>query len=181
MSPLRASARLALATFLALGIVPAGSAAERAWDSHLKATAAALDVARHARSLADTAATRTRADTSEAAMAASRASIDAAAAAARQRLDVLASAGHERAAAPVRELLDALVQGAHRIEDGRPQFAESLRDSESNRERLIAATSWQLLPAALASEDDLFYRILPGPATAPLRSKTCCCLRAWRS
>ena len=163
MCPLRASARFAVATFLAFGIVPAGSAADRASGAHIEAIAATLAVARHARSLADTAATRTRADTPGDAMAASRASIDADAAEARRQLDVLAGAGREDAAARIRELLDALARHAHRIEDGRPEFAQSLRDSQGSREQLIAATSWQLLPAAVASEDDLFYRMLSEP------------------
>ena len=163
MRRLRASARLAFAAFLALGIVDAGSAADRVGGAHIQATVATLAVARHARSLADTASTRTRADTSAEAMAASRAAVDADAAEARRQLDVLAGAGHEHAAQRIRELLDALVQSAQGIEDGRHLFAGSLRDSRSSREKLIAATSWQLLPAALASEDDLSYRMLSEP------------------
>ena len=136
---------------------------------HIRATLAAIAVARHARSLADTASARTRAELSAEAMAASRASIDADAAEASQQLDVLASADHEDAAARLRELLDVLVRDARQIEAGRGQFAESLRDSQRSREELIAATSWQLLPAALASEDDLFHRILSDPDASESR------------
>ena len=136
---------------------------------HIRATLAAIAVARTARSLADTASARTRAALSAEAMAASRASIDADAAEASQQLDVLASADHEDAAARLRELLDVLVRDARQIEAGRGQFAESLRDSERSREELIAATSWQLLPAALASEDDLFHRILSDPDASESR------------
>ena len=105
---------------------------------------------------------RTRADTSPEAVAKSKASIDADAAEALRHLDLVADAGREDAAARVRQLLDELTFSAQRLEDGRPQFAQILRDSERNREKLIAATSWQLLPAALASEDDLFHRIVSG-------------------
>ena len=100
------------------------------------------------------------------AMAGSRASIDADAAEVRQGLDRIAGAGREEAAARLRELLDELLLRARRIEDGRAQVAQVLRDSQSSRRQLIAATNWQLLPAALASEDDLFYRMVSGRGDA---------------
>ena len=100
------------------------------------------------------------------AMAESRASIDADAAEARQGLDRIVDAGHEEAAARLRELLDELLLRARRIEDGRAQVAQVLRDSQSSRRQLIATTNWQLLPAALASEDDLFYRMVSGRGDA---------------
>lgn len=58
------------------------------------------------------------------------------------------------------ELLDELMVSAGQLEDARPQFSQILRDSASSRQKLIADTSWQLLPAAVASEDDLFYSIV---------------------
>lgn len=169
MDVLRASTRLAVATLVVLGVV-AGSTAP-GWaaensdpppdeDPHVRATVAALAVARHVSSLADTASMRTRADMSAAAMAESGASIQADAAEARRQLDVLAGAGHEDAAARMRDVLDALTRTARQIEDGRPEFAQVLRDSQGNREQLIAATSWRLLPAAMASKDDLFFGLL---------------------
>ena len=100
------------------------------------------------------------------AMAESRASIDADAAEARQGLDRIVGAGREEAAARLRELLDELLLHARRIEDGRAQVAQILRDSQSSRRQLIAATNWQLLPAALASEDDLFHRMVSGRGDA---------------
>ena len=171
MDRFRVSATLAVTTAVVLGVIAAGTAVGWAVlgssdpgneTPGIRAASAALALSRHARSLADTAAARTQADISPEAMAASKASIDADAGQARQQLDSLASAGQEDAAAQMGELLDELMQKALQLENARPQFAEILRDSETNRERLIAATSWQLLPAALASEDDLFYRILSG-------------------
>ena len=96
------------------------------------------------------------------AMAASSASFAADAAEARRQLGLLAGAGREDAAARVRELLDELTVNARQLEDGRPRFAQILRDSQTSRQELIAATSWQLLPTALANEDDLFYRVVSG-------------------
>ena len=100
------------------------------------------------------------------AMSESRASIDADAAEARQGLDRIVGAGREEAAARLRGLLDELLLHARRIEDGRAQVAQILRDSQSSRRQLIAATNWQLLPAALASEDDLFHRMVSGRGDA---------------
>lgn len=176
MNRLRGSAGLAVAALVALGIVAGSTVA--AWaatassdplqhgDPEIRATAAAMAVARHARSLTGTASVRTRADMSPEAMAESKASIDADAAEAHRQLDLLAGAGREDAAARVRQLLDELTLNAQRLEDGRPEFARILRDSQHNRQQLIAATSWQLLPAALASEDDLFHRIVSGRGDA---------------
>ncbi|MDE0170032.1 MAG: hypothetical protein OXS29_11010 [bacterium] len=60
------------------------------------------------------------------------------------------------------ELLDELMLSAQQLEDARPQFARVLRDSASRRQQLIADTSWRLLPAVVASGDDLFYSIVTG-------------------
>lgn len=172
----RVSAGWAVAKFVVLGIVAASTSA--AWaaaersdplrdaDPDIRATVAALTVARHAASLAGTASVRTRSDMSSEAMAASSASIVADAAEARRQLDLLAAAGREEAAARVRELLDELTLNAQQLEDGRPRIAQILRDSQNSRQELIAATSWQLLPAALASEDDLFYRMVSSRGAA---------------
>ena len=172
MGRLGVSARLAVATVVVLAMVAAGTGA--GWmaagssdsssdeDPDVRATVAALAVARHARSLADITSTRTRADMSPEALAESKASIDAEAAGIRRQLELLASAGREDAASRMSQLLDELMVSAHQLEDARPQFAEILRESASNREKLIADTSWQLLPAAIASEDDLFYSIVAG-------------------
>ena len=169
-------ARSLAAAFLLLAVAAGSTADEGATGEssgsshdqapHIRATAAALAVARSASSLVETAATRTRAEMSSEAMAESRASIDADAAQARQGLDRIAGAGREEAAARVRELLDELLLRARRIEDGRAQVAQILRDSQSSRRQLIAATNWRLLPAALASEDDLFYRMVSGRGDA---------------
>ena len=162
----RASSRRVVATLAVIGMIAAGTVAvgssdpAQGGDSAIRATAAALAVARHARSLVDTTSTRTRADMSPEAMAETKAAIDADAAAARRQLDLLTRADHADAAARMHELLAELMRGAEQLERGRPQLAQILRDSQSSREELIAATTWQLLPAAVASEDDLFYRIV---------------------
>ena len=169
---LRVSARLAVATVVALGLITAGTAA--VWvatgssdtpsgeDPDVRVAVAALAVARHARSLSDIASARTRADMSADALAESNASVDAEAAAIRRQLDLLAGAGREEAASRMGGLLDELMLSAQQIEDARPQLAQILRDSASSRQKLIADTSWRLLPAAVASEDDLFYSIVTG-------------------
>ena len=172
MDRLRVSARLAVATVVSVGLITAGTAA--VWvatgssdtpsseDPDVRVAVAALAVARHARSLSDIASARTRADMSPEALAESKASVDAEAAAIRRQLDLLAGAGREEAASRMGGLLDELMLSAQQIEDARPQLAQILRDSASSRQKLIADTSWRLLPAAVASEDDLFYSIVTG-------------------
>ncbi|MCY4093572.1 MAG: hypothetical protein OXG05_00445 [Gammaproteobacteria bacterium] len=125
-----------------------------------QSTVAALAVARHSRSLADAASTRTHADMSPEAMAKARASIEFDAEQINHQLDLLANAGQPGAATRIRQLLNELLNSANQLEDGRAQFAQSLRDSQNRRQQLVAETSWQLLPAAVASEDDLFHRII---------------------
>ncbi len=176
MDRLHAPARFAVVALVVLGLAAGPTAPGRAavessdpaddGGPHVRTTVAALALARHARSLADTASARTGADMSAETMAASRVTIDANGAEARRQLDVLAGVGHEDAAARMRRSLDELLQKARQVEDGRRELARVLRDSRTNRQELIAATSWQLLPAALASEDDLFYRVLGGGAVS---------------
>ena len=172
MGGLRVSARTAVATVVVLALVAAGTAA--GWvaagapdtpdgeNPGIRATVAALAVARHARALADMASARTRADMSPEALAESQASVDAEAAGIRRQLDLLAGAGHEEGASRIGELLDELMLSAQQLEDARPQLAQVLSESGSRRQQLIADTSWRLLPAAVASEDDLFYSLVTG-------------------
>ncbi|MYE15856.1 MAG: hypothetical protein F4Y07_05180 [Gemmatimonadetes bacterium] len=116
--------------------------------------------------MATTASVRTRAETTSEAMAESKASIDAHATEMRRQIDLLASAGYEEVAGRMRGLLDDLTLNARRIEDGRQRVARILHESQSRRQELIAATSWQLLPAALVSEDDLFYSMVSSTGDA---------------
>ncbi|MDE2716281.1 MAG: hypothetical protein OXI33_04590 [Chloroflexota bacterium] len=176
MERLPVSVRLAVATVSLLATAVCGAAAngqegansDSADDvsPHIRATAAALAVARGAESLATTASVRTRAETTSEAMAESRASIDAHATEMRRQIDLLASAGYEEVAGRMGGLLDDLTLNARRIEDGRQRVAQVLHESQSRRQELIAATSWQLLPAALVSEDDLFYSMVSSTGDA---------------
>ena len=124
------------------------------------ATGAALSVVRLARSLVDTVSVRTVADISPEAMAESKASVELGLKEIRRQLDVLAGSSQGDAAARMGKLLNELVLKTTELEDGRSRFAQILRDSRNSRQKLIAETSWQLLPAAVASEDDLFHHII---------------------
>ena len=175
MERLPVSARLAAVATVALlvlgGVVANGQEAANSdsaddASSHIRATAAALAVARGAESLATTASVRTRAGTTSEAMAESKASIDAHATEIHRQIDLLASAGHEEVAGRMRGLLDDLTLNARWIEDGRPGVAQVLQESQSRRRELIAAANWQLLPAVVVSEDDLFYRMVSGAGDA---------------
>ena len=129
-------------------------------DHAIGATSAALSVVRLARSLVDTVSVRTVADISPEDMAASKASVELGLKEIRRQLDVLAGSSQGDAAARMGKLLNELVLKTTELEDGRSRFAQILRDSRNSRQKLIAETSWQLLPAAVASEDDLFHHII---------------------
>lgn len=128
--------------------------------SNIHVVVAVLDVIRNVQSIVATASVKTSAGMTPEAMAVSRISIDTYAAEARQQLDLLALANHEDYALRMHGLLDELVINAQILEEGRLQVAQILRDLQNSRKQLIAATNWHLLPAAITSEDDLFYRMV---------------------
>ena len=129
-------------------------------SSNIHAAIAVLGVVRNVQSIVATASVKTSAGMTPEAMAKSKISIDTYAAEARQQLDLLALANHEDYALRMHGLLDELVLNAQILEEGRLQVAQILRDLQSSRKQLIAATNWHLLPAAITSEDDLFYRMV---------------------
>ena len=129
-------------------------------SSNIHVVVAVLDVIRNVESIVATASVKTSAGMTPEAMAESWISIDTYAAEARQQLDLLALANHEDYALRMHGLLDELVLNAQILEEGRLQVAQILRDLQSSRKQLIAATNWHLLPAAITSEDDLFYRMV---------------------
>ncbi len=137
-----------------------GSEALEEEDHTIRATSAALSVVRLSRSVVDTVSARTVADISPEAMAESKASVESASTEIRRQLDLLAGASQRDAAIRMGKLLDELVLKTRQLEDGRSRFAQILRRSRDSRQKLIAETSWQLLPAAVASEDDLFHHII---------------------
>ena len=170
MGRLRVSARLATITLVVFAVIAAStavgwvvaaeSAAETPDEPDIGAVTTALAVVREVQALADGATARTHGGMTPDALAESRASLDAAAEALYTQLDVLRSAGFGQASAEMRVLIDELVARASEIEDGRPQLADVLRESERRRQEVIATTNWQLLPAAVASEDDVFYGLI---------------------
>ena len=129
-------------------------------SSNIHAAVTVLDVIRNVQSIVATASVKTSAGMTTEAMAQSKISIDTYAAEARQQLDLLALVYHEDYALRMRGLLDELVLNAQMLEEGRLQVAQILRDLQNSRKQLIATTNWHLLPAAITSEDDLFYRIV---------------------
>lgn len=129
-------------------------------SSNIHVVVAVLDVIRNVQSIVATASVKTSAGMTPEAMAESKISIDTHAAEVRQQLDLLALANHEDYALRMHGLLDELVLNAQILEEGRLQVAQILRDLQSSRKQLIAATNWHLLPAAITSEDDLFYRMV---------------------
>ncbi|MCY3674572.1 MAG: hypothetical protein OXH65_03980 [Paracoccaceae bacterium] len=158
--PLRWTA--ATACLIVFPIVSA-TASEKSISTHDQSSSiyvavAVLDVVRNVQSIVATASVKTSAGMTPEAMAESKKSIDTYAAEARQQLDLLALVNHDYALR-MHGLLDELVLNAQILEEGRLQVAQILRNLQSSRKQLIATTNWHLLPAAITSEDDLFYRL----------------------
>ncbi len=159
-------APIAISGALAIG----GSEALEEEDHAIRATVAALSVVRLSKSVVDTVSVRTVADISPEAMAEFRASVELATTEIRRQLDVLAGSSQGDAAGRMGKLLDELVLETTQLENGRSRFAQILRRSRDSRQKLIAETSWQLLPAAVASEDDLFHHIISQSGVSELKT-----------
>ena len=176
MDRLRVSARLATVTLVVFAIIAASTAV--AWvavgdsatqpdeDPDIAAVTAALALVRQVKSLADAATVSTQASMTPELLAGLRASTEAEIDVLRQQLDALEAAGYAQASAPMRDMLDELARRTAEIDDGRPPLAEVLRESERRRQELIATTNWELLPASVASEDDVFYRLITDSSDA---------------
>lgn len=170
MGRLQVSARLATITLVvfaiiaastAIGWVVVGDSATPADDEpDISAVTSALAVVRQVNSLADAATVATHAGMTAETLAESRASLDAEIEALYEQLDALQSAGHSQASATIRELTDELVQRSAEIERRRLALAEVRRESERRRQEIIAMTNWELVPASVASEDDVFYGLI---------------------
>ena len=176
MDRLRVSARLATVTLVVFAIIAASTAV--AWvavgdsatqpdeEPDIAAVTAALALVRQVKSLADAATVSTQASMTPELLAGLRASTEAEIDVLRQQLDALEAAGYAQASAPMRDMLDELARRTAEIDDGRPPLAEVLRESERRRQELIATTNWELLPASVASEDDVFYRLITDSSDA---------------
>jgi len=170
MGRLRVSARLATITLVVLALIAAStavgwvvagdSAAPTDDEPDIGAVTTALAVVRQVKSLADAASVRTNAGMTPETLAESRASMEAEIDALNEQLDALQAAGYEQASATMRELTNDLAQTAAEIERRRLALAEVLRESERRRQEIIAMTNWELVPASVASEDDVFAGLL---------------------
>ena len=176
MDRLRVSARLATVTLVVFAIIAAStavawvavgdSAAQPDEEPDIAAVTAALALVRQVKSLADAATVSTQASMTPELLAGLRASTEAEIDVLRRQLDALEAAGYAQASAPMRGMLDELARRTAEIDDGRPPLAEVLRESERRRQELIATTNWELLPASVASEDDVFYRLITDSSDA---------------
>ena len=179
MGRLRVSARPATITLVVFAVIAASTAV--AWvavgdsatqttdEPDIEAVATALAVVRQVQSLADAATVSTHPSMTPEILAESRASLDAAVETLTGQIDDLQDAGYEQASATMRELTDELARKSAEVEDRRPALAEVRRESERRRQEIIAMTNWELVPAAVASEDDVFYGLITdgGEAVTP--------------
>ena len=181
MDRLRVSARLATVTLVVFAIIAASTAV--AWvavgegatqpdeEPDIGAVTAALALVRQVKSVANAATVSTQASMTPESLAESRASTEAEIDVLRQQLDALEAAGYAQASAPMRDMIDELARRTAEIDDGRPQLAEVRRESERRRQELIATTNWELLPVSVASEDDVFYRLITDSSGAVTRDE----------
>ena len=170
MGRLRVSARLATITLVVFAVIAAStavawvavgdSATQTAEEPDIDAVTTALAVVRQVQSLADAATVSTHPSMTPEILAESRASLDASIEALSGQIDDLQTAGYEQASATMRELTGELARQSAEIEDRRPALAEVRRESERRRQEIIATTNWELVPAAVASEDDVFYGLI---------------------
>ncbi|MXW89162.1 MAG: hypothetical protein F4Z54_06455 [Acidimicrobiaceae bacterium] len=176
MGRLRVSARLATITLVVLAVIAASTtvawvavgdpATQTTEEPDIEAVTTALAVVRQVRSLADAATVSTHPSMTPKILAESRASLDASVETLYGQIDDLQDAGYEQASATMRELTDELARKSAEIEDRRPALAEVRRESERRRQEIIAMTNWELVPAAVASEDDVFYDLITGGGDA---------------
>ncbi|MCY3950425.1 MAG: hypothetical protein OXF61_14650 [Acidimicrobiaceae bacterium] len=179
MGRLRVSARLATITLVVFAVIAAStavawvavgdSATQTTEEPDIEAVATALAIVRQVQSLADAATVSTHPSMTPEILAESRASLDASVETLSGQIDDLQDAGYEQASATMRELTDELARKSAEIEDRRPGLAEVRRESERRRQEIIAMTNWELVPAAVASEDDVFYGLITdgGEAVTP--------------
>lgn len=170
MGRLRVSARSATITLVVFAVIAASTAV--AWvavgdssrqttdEPDIGAVTTALAVVRQLQSLADAATVSTHPSMTPEILAESRASLEASVEALSAQIEELHGAGHEQASATMRELTGELARKSAEIEDRRPALAEVRRESERRRQEIIAMTNWELVPAAVASEDDVFYGLI---------------------
>jgi len=179
MVRLGVSARLATITLVVFAVITASTAA--AWvvvgdsaintddEPDIEAVTTALAVVRQVQALADAATVRTHHSVTPETLAESRASIDAQVETLYAQLDFLQNAGYEHASATMRELTADLARRSAEIEDARVRLAEVLRESEVRRRELTAMTNWELLPASVATEDDVFHDLITDDSDAVSR------------
>ena len=170
MGRLRVSARLATITLVVLAVIAAatttawiavGDPASQPDDTpDIDAATSALAAVRQVNLLSAAATVRTQAAMTPEALAESQASWDAEIDKLHQQIDALEAAGYAPSAATMRELAHELERRAAAVDDRRPQLAQLRRDSEQRRQELISTANWQLLPAAVASEDAVFARLI---------------------
>ncbi|MYG98528.1 MAG: hypothetical protein F4011_12655 [Acidimicrobiaceae bacterium] len=159
-----------IAASTAVAWVAVGDSATQTTEApDIEAVTTALAVVRQVQSLADAATVSTHPSMTSEILAESRASLDASVETLYGQINDLQDAGYEQASATMRELTDELARKSAAIEDRRPALAEVRRESERRRQEIIAMTNWELVPAAVASEDDVFYGLITddGDAVSP--------------
>ena len=176
MGRLRVSARLATVTLVVFAVIAASTtvawvavgdpATQTTEAPDIEAVTTALAVVRRVQSLADAATVSTHPSMTPEILAESRASLDASVETLYGQIDDLQDAGYGQASATMRELTDELARKSAEIEDRRPALAEVRRESERRRQEIIAMTNWELVPAAVASEDDVFHGLITGDGDA---------------
>ena len=128
--------------------------------SDVEILAAALSIIRHATALDSVGSVATHAGMTRDSLGKSAQEIAKRRAALNQQLGILADYGHADRVGRIRTLANRLVANVGRIQTGRLPLFEALRLENASRVQLRQANTTRLFPAANASRDNQFYRLV---------------------
>ena len=129
-------------------------------DVKVEVMAAALAVSRHSGTMATAVSATTHGGMTAENLQESAAAVSEHKDALAQQLEILAGKGYDGRVVSIEDLVNQLVSNAEMIEQGRPRLLRAIANSETNRRQLSVANTASLFPAAAASVDGQFYRMM---------------------
>ena len=129
-------------------------------DTSIPATALALS--QHSHSLASVALVTTSLAMDRDSVLAIRSSIGAEKAELRDRLSELSGRGYDARVSRIEGHVNSLISIVDQVDSARPALLRALADGEIKRRALSNATTRELVPVAVKSEDDQYYYMMTG-------------------
>ena len=168
--PLIATAVVALVVLIASSIVgwqALGGLADQSDvsdDTSIPATALALS--QHSNSLASVALVRTSLAMDRDSVLAIRGSIAGEKAELKDRLSELSGRGYDARVSRIEGHVNSLISIVDQVDGARPALLRAMADGEIERRALSRATTRELVPVAVKSEDDQYYYLMTGRSEA---------------